>query len=96
MMLLAVLLAAAPTDLAALAQQQAWAELLEKAEAVAPAERDDRWRAHVGSAATAVTQAAKTTKEPFGPAEKADALAARFTFLSARAPSSISASVICP
>lgn len=72
------LIGATHADLAALAQQKAWVELLEKAETVLPAERDDRWRGWVGAAAAEVARTA--------PVEKTDALAHRFTFLSAHAP----------
>lgn len=85
-LVLFAVLAAAPADLPALAQQHAWAELLERAEATAPAERNDGWRALVASAATEVTRTARIAKDPFGPVEKADALSGRFTFLTGHAP----------
>ncbi|RKH66174.1 hypothetical protein D7V93_04765 [Corallococcus llansteffanensis] len=69
-------------DLQALGSQKAWAELLERAEDVAPAARSDAWRALVTDAA--VAQAAAGTsddKDPFAATRKARTLGQRYAFL---------------
>ncbi|WP_217911875.1 hypothetical protein [Myxococcus sp. AM011] len=73
-------------DLQTLASQQAWAELLERAEDVPPATRTDAWRGLVTEAATAEVEAVTPTdKEPFAAARKAHTLGQRYAFL-AKAP----------
>ena len=52
-------------DLKALAGHKAWAELLERAEDVAPAARNDTWRELVAQAAAGVVQAVKVDKDAF-------------------------------
>ncbi|MDC0711591.1 hypothetical protein POL68_24185 [Stigmatella sp. ncwal1] len=73
-------------DLKALASQKAWAELLERAEDLPPADRTGEWRAWVTEAATAAVEAAEPTRqEPFTASSKARSLSQRYDFL-ARAP----------
>ena len=78
-MLLSMLLAvpafagtASLEDLEALAAQSAWVELLERAEDVPPAKRNDAWRGLVTKAATAVVQTDES---------RAQALSTRYGFL---------------
>ncbi len=59
-------------DLEALAGQSAWVELLERADDVPPAKRDDTWRGLVTRAATAVVQTDES---------RTQALATRYAFL---------------
>ncbi|MDP1917518.1 MAG: hypothetical protein Q8L14_14855 [Myxococcales bacterium] len=59
-------------DLEALAGQSAWVELLERAEDVPPAKRNDAWRGLVTKAATAVVQTDES---------RAQALSTRYGFL---------------
>ena len=72
-------------DLQALSQQKAYAELLERAEDIAPAARTDAWQGLVASAAVGVVTTTPLAKDPFGEVGKADALLARFAFLDKRA-----------
>lgn len=69
-------------DLSALAAQGANAELLERAEDVAPAARNETWRGLVAKAASAAVAAAPSSEDPFAPLAQAEALQARFAFLS--------------
>ncbi|MBS1153839.1 MAG: hypothetical protein H6Q89_5537 [Myxococcaceae bacterium] len=83
-LLLLLLLTKAPAtfeDLKTLAAQQSYPELLERAEDVAPAARNDAWRELVATAATRVVQSTKIADDPFGQAARADALIERFSFL---------------
>jgi hypothetical protein len=73
-------------DLQALGEQKSWDELLERAEDVAPASRNDTWRALVTDAAVARTTGAPSDdKDSFAATRKTRALARRYTFL-AQAP----------
>lgn len=71
-------------DLEALSQKGASAELLERAEDVAPAARTDGWRNLVSSAAVASIKASAVSKDPFAAALEAEGLAKRHGFLSER------------
>jgi hypothetical protein len=73
-------------DLEVLLQKGASAELLERAEDVAPAARTDAWKALVTSAAVAMVKSTAVTKDPFAPALEADTLAKRHAFLAEREP----------
>jgi len=72
-------------DLQALAKQRSYAELLERAEDVAPAARTDAWQGLVATAAAGVVGAAPTGKDPFAEVHTADTLLARYSFLDKRA-----------
>ena len=67
-------------DLTALAAQQAWVELLEKAQDVPPASRTEAWRGLVRDAAVA-TLRGQAVLPAFTGAERADGLVGRFPFL---------------
>lgn len=69
-------------DLQALADDGAWSEVLEKATTVTPAERTPAWKELVARAA-AKSLEAPATGRPFAASERAQALAARFSFLGA-------------
>lgn len=71
-------------DLEVLASKGAFAEVLERAEDVAPSARSDAWKSMVTNAAAAVVKSAAVTKDAFAPALEADALAKRHPFLSER------------
>lgn len=73
-------------DLEVLLQKRAYAELLERAEDVAPASRTDAWKSLVAGAASAVVKSGAVTKDPFAPALEADALLKRHAFLAEREP----------
>lgn len=73
-------------DLEVLSSKGAWVELLERAEDVAPNARSDAWKSMVSNAATTVVKSAAITRDAFGPAFEADALAKRYPFLSEREP----------
>ncbi len=73
-------------DLEVLLQKGAFAELLERAEDVAPASRTDAWKNLVTGAAVAVVKSTAVTKDPFAPALEADVLLKRHIFLAERQP----------
>lgn len=73
-------------DLEVLSSKGAFAELLERAEDVAPAARTDAWKSLVTGAAVAQVESIAVTKEPFAPALEADVLLKRHTFLAERQP----------
>jgi hypothetical protein len=74
------------SDLEVLSSKGAFAELLERAEDVAPAARTDAWRALVTNAAVALVKSTAVTRDAFAPALEADVLSKRHTFLSEREP----------
>ncbi len=63
-----------------LAAQHAWDELLERAEDIAPSNRDERWSTQVTAAATAVLTSG-AGGVPFERVARADRLADRYRFL---------------
>ena len=73
-------------DLEVLAQKGAHAEVLERAEDVAPSARTDAWKALVTTSAVALVKSTAVTKDAFAPALEADVLMKRHTFLSEREP----------
>lgn len=77
---------AAQDELSALANQGAWAELLEKAEKTPPAVRKDAWRQLVARAAAAVVKSAPPGKDGFDALGRADALVQRYGFLADTRP----------
>jgi hypothetical protein len=74
------------SDLEVLAQKGAHAEVLERAEDVAPAARTDAWKALVTTSAVAMVKSTAVTKDGFAQALEADVLMKRHTFLSEREP----------
>lgn len=71
-------------DLKSLATNASFAELLERAEGVAPAARTDAWKELVTTAATAVVAGLKPAGDALAGLARADALLERFTFLAQR------------
>jgi hypothetical protein len=68
-------------ELKGLATDDAWPEVLARAQDVAPAGRTAEWKSLVRDAALKSLKPTKAVGHPFADAERADALAARFPFL---------------
>jgi hypothetical protein len=74
------------SELEGFARRGAHAELLDRAQDVAPAMRTEAWKALVASAAVGLVKATAVTSDAFGPALEADVLMKRHTFLAEREP----------